>query len=446
MNTCVLDQTPRQDPVGYAPRTYRAKDLGAISVLTFLGLLSGCSSNPRSPKAALAPPLQRALAVTRFSTSTLDDATADRVLAQASQIISNNACSLSLSRSGAVSTFTAAKGTVITPGDYKNVCAQPGYIHIVNLLHWCDGTTDALGCSDTPGRCMVVVRWTPPASVDPNHVEEGILWAHEYGHTKNLQHRDDDDAVMNPVIGPNHVKINGSECAAYLERAPGPAAAMLRNTAMSVEDFARKIYIHGVPFRAARTYSSKTDVEKLGQILRDPSQEMFWANAATTLGMVATPEASQQLATFVGEGSGVLSPEAYRAKSSAIIAMGYVLGQSGRERPLQYLEQKANPNSWQTVAWSSPFTADPKERNLQLARSAIAALGLSGNYKAKSVLESIKPNHTWVLPARDEISQSLTQALDENRKVRSVGFDKYVIANEELRYKGEVVENSTTPK
>jgi hypothetical protein len=293
---------------------------------------------------------------------------------------------------------------------------------------------------------MVVVRWAPPVSEDPNQIEEGILWAHEYGHTKNLQHRNDDDAVMNPIIGPTHLKVNVGECNAYLERGSGTAAAVISNPALSVEDFVHKIYIHGVPFRTGRTYTSKADVEKLGQILHDPSQQAFWANAATTLGMVATPDASAQLASFISQGSGILSPDAYRAKSSAIIAMGYVLGQSGRQPPLQYLQQKANPDSWQTVGWSSPFTTDTKQRNLQLARSAIAALGFSGNSKAQSILKSIKPSHNRIPPAKDEFSQSLSQALDENRKVRSVGFDKYVIANEELRYKGEVPENSTTPK
>lgn len=414
-------------------------------ILCALGFIAGCNSQPSSHSAALALPLQRVLAITRFNKSMLDDATADHVLSQASQIISNNSCALSLTRSGDVSTFGVGTGAILTEKDYRDVCAQPGYVHVVNQLNWCDGTTDALGCSDTPGKCIVVVRWTPSLSQDPNQDEEGILWAHEYGHTKNLQHRSDPDAVMNPVLSPSHLKINQTECNAYLERSSSPAMAMVRNAAVNVEDFVHQIYIHGVPFEQARSFNSQDDVSKLAQLLRDPAQQPYWANAATTLGMSATPEASQQLVNFIGQGSGVLSPDAYRAKASAIIAMGYVLGQSGRQPALAYLQQKAYPNSW-TVSWSSPFTSNPNERNLQLARSAIAALGLSGNDKAQSVLENIQPKHTLLPPMKAQYSQSVSEAIRESHEVRSVGFDKYVLTNEEHRYTGEVVETpGTTP-
>lgn len=221
--------------------------LALISMLILLHLLLSCSSRTSSPKAALAPPLQRSLAIGRFRTSTLDDAAADHALSLASQIISNNSCALSLTRSGPVSQFPTGTGIILTQADYKNMCAQPGYVHVVNQINWCDGTTDALGCSDTPGKCMVLVRWTPDATQDPAQQEEGILWAHEYGHTKGLQHRNDSDVIMNPVLGPSHLKISSCECDAYLERGSCSAAAGVPpSQAAGVEGFVHQIYIHGV--------------------------------------------------------------------------------------------------------------------------------------------------------------------------------------------------------
>jgi len=413
--------------------------IALISTFMLLHLLLSCSSRTSSPNAALAPPLQRSLAVARFSTSSLDDAAADHAFGLASQIISNNSCALSLTRNGSVSQFTTGKGIILTQTDYKNVCAEPGYIHVVNQINWCNGTTDALGCSDTPGKCMVLVRWTPDATQDPAQQEEGILWAHEYGHTKGLQHRNDSDAVMNAVLGPSHLKISSCECDAYLERGScSAAAAAPPSQAAGVEGFVRQVYIHGVPAQQARQYSSLEDVKKLAQLLQNPEDQPYWANAVMTLGLVGTPNASQELASFLNRGSGVLTPAAYRAKSSAVIAMGYALARSGREPLLAFLEKKTDPKAWQTLSWSSPFTSDPDQEHLQLARSAVAALGVSGNAKAATVLEGIQRKSG---PEKAEFYDSLKEALDENHDVRKIGFDAYVIKNEQARNRGETNES-----
>jgi hypothetical protein len=413
----------------------------SISTVTILSLLSACNSRPSSPNAALAPPLQRSLAVGRFRTSSLDDAAADHALTLASQIISNNSCALSLTRSGPVSQFTTGTGIILTQTDYKNVCAQPGYVHVVNQINWCDGTTDALGCSDTPGKCMVLVRWIPDGTLDPAQQEEGILWAHEYGHTKGIQHRNDSDAVMNPELGPDHLKITSCECSAYLERGSCSAAAVAPpRQAAGVEGFVHQIYIHGVPAQQAHQYSSPEDVKKLAQLLQNPEEQPYWANAVMTLGLIGTPNAAQELASFLNRGSGVLTPAAYRAKSSAVIAMGYALARSGREPLLSFLERKTDPKAWQTLSWSSPFSTDPEQQHLQLARSAIAALGVSGNAKAEVALEGIQRKSDALGPEKSQFYDSLKEALNENRNVQTIGFDAYVIKNEQTRNRGEVNE------
>jgi hypothetical protein len=400
--------------------------------ITWLSVSWGCSSCRTSrPSAALAPPLQRSLSVTKFQSSSLTDSNADHILSQSSQIIANNACALSLSRSGSVTDFNVGSGSVLTKSDYERVCAQPGYVHLVNSINWCNGITDALGCSDTPGTCIVIVRWAAAPDQDPAQIEEGILWAHEYGHTKNLCHRNDADAVMNPILNANRLKINQDECNHYLERVSAPCAAPSQLQAATVEDFVHNVYIHGVPFEEARKFKSSEDVERLGSLLKDSQQQRYWANAATTLGMIGTAQATRHLTEFIARGSGVLTPEAYRAKSSAVIAMGFALGTTGEGQALSFLVNKSDPAEWQTFDWQSPFADGSANRDLQMARTAIAALGFSGNVHAESALEKLHSNPE--LASKPQFSESIDSALADSKSVRRVGFDAYVIKNEELR-------------
>jgi len=45
---------------------------------------------------------------------------------------------------------------------------------------------------------------------------QGILWGHEYGHTKGLEHRNSgSNAVMYGSIGFNRRRVNRAECDAF---------------------------------------------------------------------------------------------------------------------------------------------------------------------------------------------------------------------------------------
>lgn len=407
----------------------------AASVLLFS--VVGCRSSPKSSnQPALRALPNKSLAVAEVATAeVLSDSGAQQVLGRASSILKQNSCGLELSLSGNVLPLNVRHSTILSSDDYDEVCAQPGYIHIVDSISWCDGATipDVLGCSSQPGNCMVVVRYNPPVSEDPQQLEETILWLHEYGHTKNLRHRSDSDAVMNPVIAPSHLRINSSECSAYLGLANAASSRNAQTSPATVRDFVSRVYIHGVPFEQAKQYRTVEDVKKLAAILGDHSQERYWPNVVTTLGMIGTREASQQLVAFLGHGEGKLSPDAFRAKTTALIAMGYVLGQSGRQSTLDYLAERADPESWSNAMWSAPSTSDTKERDLILARSAVAALGLSGDPKAEPVLRDLEHGKTIHTPFNSQIPRSAAYALDENKVVRETGFDTYVMDKERLR-------------
>jgi hypothetical protein len=186
-----------------------------------------------APPAALTAHVHQ-VAVTRFDNPygsgsvRLTDADADAILADTTAVLATDdgpaangdgdvACGVELTRAGSVSAFSIADapGIINNPAGYKRVCAQPGYVHVVAEINWCGAfLNNIVGCADIGGTCMVVVRYNP----------QPILWAHEFGHTKGLDHScggkspcasQHDDRVMHPYINTTHRKIGSAECAAY---------------------------------------------------------------------------------------------------------------------------------------------------------------------------------------------------------------------------------------
>lgn len=154
------------------------------------------------------------LQVSRYTTAVLDEARADAIFADATTVLQTNdgpgdvACQIQLVRSGAVGTFSTGTGSIDSNADFQSILGVPGNVKVVNTINWCGGfIPNVIGCSPVPGISLVVVRFTPN--------QEGILWDHEYGHNKGLQHRNDATAVMNPMIDLAHRVISAAECNAY---------------------------------------------------------------------------------------------------------------------------------------------------------------------------------------------------------------------------------------
>jgi hypothetical protein len=127
-------------------------------------------------------------------------------------------CNVPLSRNGPVSpTSVPFNGRINNENDFNTLCGQGGYVHVVNQINWCGASADnIIGCATIGSGCMVVVRYAP----------DEVLWAHEYGHTRRLEHScgdpgmkpcgpKEDDRVMHPYIERNHRKIGSLECGHY---------------------------------------------------------------------------------------------------------------------------------------------------------------------------------------------------------------------------------------
>jgi hypothetical protein len=247
---------------------------------------------------------QHRLRVSRFTSASISNAEADAILASATTVLQTNdgpgdvACPVALSREGDVTVFTAGDGSIDSSAEFDAVIALPGYVMVVNQINWCGALIpNVIGCAPVPGGSLSVVRFTPSL--------EGILWAHEFGHTKGLSHRNDDsNAVMNGTIGSTRRRITAGESTAFRTMA---AAAVVAATVMpqesetgmpenvkvgvsmpglmDVADFVRQVFIHGLPYEDASRYEQSA-VPVLLKMLNDPKEEPYWSNIALVLGIV----------------------------------------------------------------------------------------------------------------------------------------------------------------
>lgn len=155
------------------------------------------------------------LVVSRHATTALDNARADEILDDANDVLQTNdgggdvACGVEFVRSGDVTEFTDGDGSIDSRAEFSDVIGLPGNVKIVNAINWCGGLApNIIGCAPVPGNSLAVVRFTAN--------QEGILWAHEYGHNKGLSHRTDtQNLVMFPSIGTNRRAVNQAECDAF---------------------------------------------------------------------------------------------------------------------------------------------------------------------------------------------------------------------------------------
>jgi hypothetical protein len=159
--------------------------------------------------------------VIRFTTSILTNADADRILADATRVLSQKdgpsdiACGAKFVRNeeNVLVTNVPANGIINSPTDLDLILVSiPGNakrITVVNQINYCSGfKPNIIGCS-RQGTSQAVVRYIA--------AQEGILWAHEYGHTRGLPDLPltSSTSVMNGTIGANRLQVTNGECASF---------------------------------------------------------------------------------------------------------------------------------------------------------------------------------------------------------------------------------------
>lgn len=334
------------------------------------------------------------LNVRKHPTATLSAADSASIITDASSYLSQ--CSVSLAQNGGIVVASGAPSTINSQADMDQACGvalKSGrtlsvarkYV-VVNAINWCSGSPNAgttfIGCSPTPGTCIVVRRW---GSL------EGQVLAHEFGHTKGLGHRGDSDAVMAPSIGPGHTKFNAAECTALAQAAlvkngrPTPERA--RAQLGSIESFVSGVYPEGILYAEASRFTA-SDAAKIAPWLSDPSKQALWSNVATVIGMVGGPDSIDILRAFINRpAADRVSVEEYQGRVSAIIAMGYAIRKNGSPTGRQFLEEHLNPGAW-GKGWMAPYHQSVAERNVDLAAAAVIGLSRAGDATAIAKLQA----------------------------------------------------------
>jgi hypothetical protein len=372
------------------------------------------------------------LNVSKHAQSQLADTDAKTIFSQASAVLQSKdgsddiACNVTFSLAGSVSKFDLPTPAEIdTPDDFRAVCSRPGYVHVVNAINDCAGLTrpGIGGCSDTPGKCIIVVRLDNPVPPD----EEGLLWAHEYGHTKGLQHRHDENALMNPYLGTTERRVNAAECKAFTGHAQGGANSRGGTPKPSIVEFVHRTYAEGIPFELASSYTHE-DAQRLIAMLENPEEKPYLTNIVVTLGMIADPTAVQPLRSFIEKGEGSIDPQTLRAKTSALIALGYVVNRHKDESALTYLAQGLNPKNWKdkNLKWTLRGTEDAEQRNISLIKASALGLGISGTPEAATALNSAQFTIQAVDPtASSAVNPVIEHALSVNKTIQQEGLLKY---------------------
>ena len=327
------------------------------------------------------------------STSGMTQANADIRLAESQYLLQTYdgagdvACDVTLVQFDSPSSFATGDGVVDNQGEYDAILAVPGSIKIVNQINWCNAiAAGIIGCAPIPGFSSVV-----RAGGFVNRDRE--LWAHEYGHNMGLVHTTTIRYLMYATYDPVELrnKVSPDECSAYRSGvAAGPSTGSLTlGQAPPVEEFVRRAHHHGVSYAEARQYSA-AGVPVLLRMLADPGESPSWENIVAVLGIIGDESVVAPLIAFLREGNGTLTPDEYRAKSTVLIALGYVVNHTGSRLALDYLLHSANPEEWntRTLRWSSPFHATASKRNARLSSTAQLGLALSGAPEAGTLLRS----------------------------------------------------------
>jgi hypothetical protein len=240
---------------------------------------------------------------------------------------------------------------------------------------------------------------------------------------------------MNGTIGPTSQRVNMGECNAFLT--PSPSAFLVQAimfqqrdpSPTDVRDFVRQVFIHGVPYEEASKYDPSV-VPTLLDMLNDPAEQAHWANIVAVLGMIGDERAVDPLIAFIeADFEGGLSRDQYAAKTSALMALGYLINKTGNQKALDYLKDSLAPETWaaRDIAGIPPFQASTTERNWDFGKHAILGLALSGHPQAALALRSLQqPAATETRRAfQAQVSDLVSEALKEHQRITRQGLMDY---------------------
>lgn len=201
-----------------------------------------------------------------------------------------------------------------------------------------------------------------------------------------------------------------------------PAGGVPTN-ATELQEFVSAIWIEGVPYHIASRINPEFALPVLQKILNDPKAAPQWANAAVTAGMIGHENSANLLIDFITRPErGKLDLDQSRAKTSAVMSLGYVVNKSRSGKALEFLKAGTNPKYWSSrkLGWAGSMFTDARQRDDQLAVMSVLGLGLSGSEEAAKILRSLNTRK-----AAPQLDSAVTEALWTNEAVAKEGLADY---------------------
>ena len=336
------------------------------------------ATEPGSRKSTLArkdaPTRKDALSVRVHSDAKLTDSEADLLLSDATDVASRSdgaddvACAILLERAGPLVEHTG-EGLVETDEQLKAAFLAPGDVKVVETITRCEGYDGWFaGCGLIGGGTFLVARRTGPT--------EGILWLHEYGHARGLEHRSAKEAVMyGSSVDVSSRSLNAEECSTLTASLPLSTIASRRAAVAHTASDAV------VPYAQARALSDEQVTTLVGDLSR-PEMEHLWLEAVLKLGMSGRPDAAWALIEFFDSPAhGPLSADHLGARLAVPLALGYSLHVTGSLGVRSWLVERIDPRAWPEAvggSWWSEGWRRPAELRARLSRLALKGLGLTG--------------------------------------------------------------------
>ena len=205
-----------------------------------------------------------------------------------------------------------------------------------------------------------------------------------------------------------------------------------------VGDFLRRIHTEGISYDTAKQYASEGSeipFEMLGNV--DDAQ--YWPNVTMVLGASGNAELVKPLIDFLhgnlhGERNDTWSTAVYRGRASAIMALGYLVHDTGDPEAMEYLRDSVDHRIWsqREIPWlrtrgATRGDSESERLSMLLSTSAVVALALTGQHEAAAKLREL--TDTDDAPAR--LRQVAESVLPDWEKINEAGLSEYYRTREQ---------------
>jgi hypothetical protein len=344
--------------------------------------------------------------------------------------------------------------------DAREYASQTPYTaFIVDRIQWCNGFIGGgriLGCSDQPGRLMLIVS---PKSQSVAPGRGPILVAHELMHTSGSPHNPVTNYILYSDLSKSGPGRTARECSllatnlggrglppdaflvaelpsaeleprrqrlrAFVEQEPklraltqleaNDGAKGSSSEAASppgVHRFVEAFWVHGVPYKLALRFSD-ADADALIKRLGTETDANVRANIVATLGAIGSKAAVDTLSGIVLSKRGEeLSSLEYGTKGEAMIALAWAA--SKRPEASGLLIQGLRPEFWtQEWKWHRQGHSDEQVAD-SLAKDAAMALALVGTPAAQEALKAASDR------AQQEVEGARVRVETKTRQLRQI--------------------------